>query len=243
MFLHGYPLNHEMWGPQLEGLSARHRVVLFDLPGYGQTRGHAVPDTLSGFAEHIHANLIRRAEGPVAIVGHSFGGYIALELLRTHPEDFRALILTNTRSEADSPEARAKRLATIRRLEDPAQTLDVEATAQSLLAPATWHAAGALVETVRGMIRSAPSQTVSATLKAIADRADLTQVLSRIRVPTLVLWGEQDQLIPPSQTQSMVARIQGCSGVGVPDAGHLPSLESPRVFDRALDAFLRRLPD
>jgi 3-oxoadipate enol-lactonase len=242
VFLHGYPLNHEMWTAQLEGLSGVCHVVLPDLPGYGLEGSSPVPDTLSGFAEAVHARLMGRTLTPAVIVGHSFGGYIALELFRAHPEDFSGLVLTNTRSGADSPEAREKRLATIQRLADPSQHLDIEATARTLVAPATWEAGGRAVDIVLGMVRSASSSTIVGTLRAIAGRSDLTPVLSTVRVPTLVLWGEQDQLIPPAQTKSMVDRIPGSTGVNFPSAGHLPSVETPDAFDLALTDFLKRLP-
>jgi pimeloyl-ACP methyl ester carboxylesterase len=240
VFLHGYPLSHDMWSPQLDGL--RHaRIVLFDLPGYGLAHDWPVPETLSGFADSVHESLSRHGEAPSVVVGHSFGGYVALELFRRHPEDFSGLVLTDTRSEADTPEARDKRLATIRRLGDPNQSLDVDATARPLVAPSAWENGGSIVDQVRAMVRSAPSRTVVASLKAIAARPDLTPVLPTIRVPTLVVWGELDQLIPPSQTESMVRRIPGSFGVEMTGAGHLPSLEVPTQFNGALTKFLGKI--
>ena len=155
---------------------------------------------------------------------------------------FRGLVLTNTRSAADSPEAKEKRQATIRRLRAPGQFLDVEETVRGLVAPATWQRGGPVVEQVRGMVRGTPTQTIRSTLRAIADRSDLTPVLSTIHVPTLVIWGEEDQLIPPTQSQSMVPLIAQGSGVGIPAAGHLPSLEAPGSFAVAVQNFLQKVP-
>lgn len=230
-----------MWQPQLEALSADHHIALLDLPGYGLAQDLPVPDSLEGFSERVHQTLAQRFPGPVVIVGHSFGGYVALQLFRDHPEQFEALVLTNTRSEADAIEAKEKRLATVKRLEDPAQGLDVEETARALLSPATWEANGSVVASVRAMVRGASSRTIRGTLKAIADRPDLTPVLSTIHVPSLVIWGVEDRLIPPSQSRSMVGRIRGSSGMGIPGAAHLPSLEAPQLFGRALGQFLDRV--
>jgi len=240
VFLHGYPLSHAMWQPQLEALSRDHHVVLLDLPGYGLAAEWPVPNTLAGFSRHLYGMLASRFAGPLALVGHSFGGYVALQLYHDAPELFSALILTNTRSEADTPEARAQRLATAGQLEDPTHHLDVEAITRSLVAPATWARRGPVVETVRSMVRETRSSTVIASLHAIADRPDLTPVLSTVHVPTLVLWGAEDQLIPPARSQSMVPRIPNGRGVSIPGAGHLPSLEAPESFDRTLNEFLAR---
>ena len=241
VFLHGYPLNHEIWEPQLELLSDGHRVVLLDLPGYGLAREWPVPDTLAGFAEIVHRTLNQHFSSPVVVVGHSFGGYVALEMFRNNAGQFRGAVLTDTRSEPDTPEARENRLATVHRLEDPSQHLDVEATVRGLVAPRTWESGGPLLETLRRIVQDAPSPTIIASLKAIAGRADLTPVLPTLQVPALVLWGEEDTLIPPGQSRAMVARLRAGVGVGIPGAGHLPFLETPAAFARAVDSFLGRL--
>jgi 3-oxoadipate enol-lactonase len=242
VFLHGYPLNHSMWTPQLEDLSFSHHVILLDLPGYGLAGDWPVPDTLSGFAESVHRTLVERFSTPVAIAGHSFGGYVAMQLYRDHPEQFRALILTNTRSEPDTSEAKEKRLALASHLEDPSHGLDVDEVARGLVAPATWHMGGPVVESVRFMVRDARSATIRETLRAIANRPDSTPVLSSVRVPSLVVWGAEDRLIPPQQTQLMVPRIPGSMGVSIAGAGHLPSLEQPQVFTGVVRDFLSRVP-
>jgi 3-oxoadipate enol-lactonase len=242
VFLHGYPLNHEMWMPLLETLPEATQAILLDLPGYGLESEETVPETLAGFADGVYRVLSERVREPAWVVGHSFGGYIALQLYRDHPELFRGLVLTNTRSGADSPEGREKRLATVRRLEDPAQTLDLDATARGLLAPATWAAGGQVVETTRSMVRAARTPAIRGSLRAMAGRPDLTPVLGTIRVPSLVIWGEEDQLIPPAETKSMVAQIPRARGQGIPEAGHLPSLEAPDAFSNELRKLVGRRP-
>lgn len=242
VFLHGYPLNHTMWVPVLESLPEGARGILLDLPGYALAQGWPVPDTLTGFADGVHRVLAARIPEPVVVVGHSFGGYIALQMYRDHPDQFRGLVLTNTRSGADSPEAREKRLASVKRLEGPRQTLDIEATTRGLVSPRTWAAGGPVVEAARSMVRTAPTPAVLGSLRAMAGRPELTPVLATVRVPSLVIWGDEDQLIPPAETKSMVAQIPRAVGQGIPGAGHLPSLEAPPLFAQALRALLARLP-
>jgi 3-oxoadipate enol-lactonase len=238
IFLHGYPLNHATWDRQLEPLSVGHKIVLLDFPGYGRATERAAPATLTGFSESVHATLDALSLSPATIFGHSFGGYVALQLYRDHPDDFRGLGLVSTRAEADSPEARAKRLATIERLRMPGESLDIEGTVRGLVAESTVRDRPAIVQTVREIVQAAPTRAILPTLQAIADRPDLTPILSRIQVPTLVLWGEKDGLIPPAQTQALVPRIRGAQGEGFPNAGHLASLESPEAFNTAIRKFL-----
>jgi 3-oxoadipate enol-lactonase len=242
VFLHGYPLHHGMWQSQLESLSTDHRVILLDLPGFGFAQEGPVPDARAGCAHRVEEALAPQVSGPVVIVGHSFGGYVALQLFRDHPKRFAGLVLTDTRSEADSPEAREKRLALVRRLETPGETLDIDATVRGLLAPAAWDAGGPLVHRVRAMVGEAPVPALRGSLTAMAGRPDLTPILSTVDVPTLVVWGEEDRLIPSTQTRSMVDRIRGGVGVGLSGAGHLPSMETPGPFESALRTLLARVP-
>jgi pimeloyl-ACP methyl ester carboxylesterase len=72
----------------------------------------------------------------------------------------------------------------------------------------------------------------------MAHRPDLTPVLRTIKVPTLVIWGEEDRLIPPIETQALSQELAQATGVGIPEAGHLPMLEAPERFNDALRSFL-----
>ena len=77
VFLHGYPLNHSMWTPQIDCLGNSERVVLFALPGYGSASGSEVPSDLSGFSESVYMALKENSMDRSVIVGHSFGGLVA----------------------------------------------------------------------------------------------------------------------------------------------------------------------
>jgi len=238
VLLHGYPLTHAMWRPQLETLSDHYRVILLDLPGFGLAEEWAVPTSLAGFADSVHRTLVAEVAEPMVVIGHSFGGYVALQMYRDHPERFAGLVLADTRSEADPPEAQAKRRATIERLKDPMEHLDEDAAAQGLLAPQTWARRDPIVDAVRAMVGGVRNETVQGALQAIAERPGLTPVLATIQVPTLVLWGEADQLIPPAQSQAMVPHLPQGMGMGIPYSGHLPSLESPEAFNQAVRQLL-----
>jgi 3-oxoadipate enol-lactonase len=240
VFLHGYPLDHRMWGTGVGGFLPHHRVLLVDLPGFGDARDLPSPESLEGFSEAVDHTLETRLVEPATIVGHSMGGYVALDLYRRHSGRFRALVLTNTRSQGDSPEGRTTRLAAATRLERPGEGIALDDTVRSLLAPHTFTTSSEVVATVRGIVASARPERLAPTLRALASRPDLTDVLPTIRVPTLVLWGASDQLIPPAQTRQMVGQIPRSTGVEITGAGHLPSLEAPAKFFGSLAEFLSR---
>jgi 3-oxoadipate enol-lactonase len=242
VFLHGYPLNHLMWEPQLRPLSLGNHIILLDLPGYGLARDRPVPEGFWPYVDDVGRTLVAHLTGPAVVVGHSFGGYLVQGLYHKFPELFAAMVLADTRSDPDTPKAREARLSTAARLEDPSEHLNEDEVVRGLLAPATWAEGGAVVERVRTMVREAPSPTLVRTLRAIADRPDLGPILPTIDIPTLVIWGTEDQLIPPAQSEAMARRIRGSTELPVPDAGHLPSLEAPEPCNDALRRLLDRLP-
>ena len=237
VFLHGYPLHRGMWARQLATLTTRFRLLLVDLPGFGTNSGGPVPDTLAGFASSVGELIDPIVDGPAAIFGHSFGGYIALQMYRDRPDRFSALGLVGTRAEADAPEARERRLETARRLEDPTEHLDVAATTKGLLAPSTLAGGGPVVDATTALVRAAPNRAIVGALRALAGRPDLTSVLPTVDVPTLVVWGTDDQLMPPARTQALAAGISGAIGAPIAGAGHLSPLEAPEAFDRAVVEF------
>jgi pimeloyl-ACP methyl ester carboxylesterase len=241
VFLHGYPLNHGMWEPQFAALSERNQGFLLDLPGFGRARDQPVPDTFKGFVAEVGRRVEAILPSPAVIVGHSFGGYLALGLYQARPDLFAALVLADTRSDPDTPAAKQQRLGTALRLENPGERLDTDEVVRGLLAPGTWKAGGGVVARVREMVEEAPTPSVIASLRAIADRPDLGPVLSTIRRPTLVLWGTEDQLIPPAQSEGLVHRIAGSRGVPIEGAGHLPSLEAPGECTEAIRSLLAEL--
>src|SRR5215212_1486686 len=115
VFLHGFPFDRSMWRGQVERLSADFRVVAPDLRGHGGTTFTREPATMEEMAEDVVA-LLDELNVPRAVVcGLSMGGYVALAFYRAHPSRVRALVLADTRPNADTEEARRTREETARR--------------------------------------------------------------------------------------------------------------------------------
>jgi 3-oxoadipate enol-lactonase len=105
LFVHGFSLSGALWQPVVEPLSGRFKLIIPDLRGHGGS-GIGGEASMQRYAADLAALLDEIAEArPVVLVGHSMGGYIAFEFFRRHPERVRALVLVNTRAQADSREA------------------------------------------------------------------------------------------------------------------------------------------
>lgn len=241
VLLHGFPLNRGIWKGQLESLAVGNRVLAFDLPGYGQASTLRAPETLESLSAVVESSTHALASPPAVVIGHSLGGYLALQKYADHPQRVRALVLTNTRAIPDSEESAAMRYATIARLRQEGPGGFAVETARSLLAPANASNAD-LFPAVLQMVRAAPVPAMVSSLLALANRPDYTPLLSEVHVPTLVIWGEEDRTMPAEETKKLVKAIPGAKGVGLPGTGHLPFLENPSAFNEAVRAFLEGLP-
>ncbi|MEQ1727461.1 MAG: alpha/beta fold hydrolase, partial [Vicinamibacterales bacterium] len=173
--------------------------------------------------------------------GLSLGGYVALALYRQAPSLFQALILADTRAEADSADARANRT----RLIDVVRTRGAAAVADEMLPKLLGAITSAtrpdIVERVRALVLGNQSSAIEGALTAMMARPDSTSLLPSITVPTLVLVGDEDVLTPPALSTAMAALVPSAELVVVPQAGHLSNLEQPDAFNAALLRFLERL--
>ncbi|MFN8066011.1 MAG: alpha/beta fold hydrolase [Vicinamibacterales bacterium] len=181
---------------------------------------------------------IRSGSRRAVIGGLSLGGYVAFALFRRAPERFRALVLADTRAEADAAEARASRTRLIALAGTDGIGAIADDFAPKLLGTTTKETNPGLLERVRQIITTNQASAVQAALAAMMRREDSTALLPAITVPTLVIVGDEDQLTPPALSASMRAALPRASLVVIPKAGHLPNLEQPEAFNAALLTFL-----
>jgi YbgC/YbaW family acyl-CoA thioester hydrolase len=241
LFVHGFPFDRTMWGAQLAGLT-RCRRIAPDLRGVGDSRATRAEYSMTRYAEDVVGVLdaleVRRA----VVCGLSMGGYIAFELLRRHPDRVRALILCDTRANADAADARQRRdeLAALAVREGPDAV--GERVIPNLLASSTRADRPEVLEQCRAMGRRYSVGGMVGALEAMRDRIDSTELLSRIAVPTLVMVGAEDPTSPPAVMQAMADAIPGARYVVIPGAGHVSPLEQPLTSSRAIADFLDGLP-
>jgi 3-oxoadipate enol-lactonase len=242
VLVHAFPLNHTMWTPQIEALSEKHRVIAYDVRGHGKSDVGDGQYTIELFVDDLMALLDRLNIEKTVLCGLSMGGYIALRAMELHPERFCALVLGDTRSEADSDEAKIKRSATLKLIKEKGVTLFAEGFVKQALAPETFDTKPAIVQTVKEMITSNSPLGIGGALLAFASRTDTTESLKRIQIPTLILVGDQDQITPPSAALSLKKKIQAAQMHVIPMAGHLSNVENPAEFNQRLLSFIKEIP-
>jgi YbgC/YbaW family acyl-CoA thioester hydrolase len=240
LFIHGYPLDRTIWRDQVRGLKGWRRIAP-DLRGLGESDAPDLGYSMATYAADLSALLEALDVRQVVLCGLSMGGYVAFEMLRTHRDRVSALVLLSTRAESDSVEARkARDLAAAQAREHGAGAI-AESMLPRLLAPGSYQNE-ALVGAVRSMMANAPVPGIAGALSAMRERMDSTSLLPSLRgLPTLILAGESDQLIPLSDAARMHDAIPSSALRVIPNAGHLASMEQPSLTTQVLQEFLDSL--
>ncbi|HEX7048827.1 MAG TPA: alpha/beta fold hydrolase [Longimicrobiales bacterium] len=243
VFIHGFPFHSGLWSDQLDRLPRRWRWIAPDLRGFGGTRAEAGEEGLSmeAHAEDL-VDLLDALEIQRAVIcGLSMGGYVAFALWRAHADRVRALVLCSTRAAADTDDARRARYGLAARIRREGAAAVAEVMLPTLLSEQTRRERPEVVQRVREMIEATPRATLVAALMAMAERPDSTPLLPTIDVPTLVLRGSEDAIIPAAEAERMAEEIPDARLRVIDGAGHVPNLEQPAEFDRELVLFLEAI--
>ncbi len=230
VLLHAFPFDRRMWEPQAAITNVR--LVVPDLPGFGQSP--VADSTVDTMADAVAETLNGLRIDSCILGGCSMGGYVALAFARLHAHRLKGLILIDTKAEPDDEAGKANRQKMI----DAASTLSASAVIDGMIPKALSEATRTnrpeVVEMVR---RFGAAQTVAGIISAqrmMRDRPDARPALAAIRVPMLVVVGEHDAITPPAGARAMAGAIQDAKLVELPDAGHLPNLETPDAFNAAV---------
>lgn len=239
VLLHGFPFNRTLWREQVEALRESHRVVTPDLRGHGETTATAGPATMEEMARDVTALLDELRIERAVLGGLSMGGYVALAFCRLFPRRVRALLLADTRPQADTEETRRNREESARRALAEGMTVIADAMLPKLFAHTTHMQHPERVKRVREMILATKPEGAAAALRGMAARRDQTNFLANILQPTLIIVGGEDQITPPQDSEVMRREIRGSRLEIIEGAGHVSNLERPAEFNRALLRFLR----
>jgi 3-oxoadipate enol-lactonase len=168
----------------------------------------------------------------------SMGGYVSFAIYRKFPSRVVGLILAATRSGPDSPQARENRQKTVELVRSSGVPSVVDTMLPRLLAPKTFTTNPELVEQVKDIMLSSTVEGIIGDSLGMKDRPDATGSLSGIRLPTLILLGSEDQIIPVRDAEGMHSAIRNSRLVIVPNAGHLLNMEQPEIFNREVRDFI-----
>ncbi len=239
LLLHAFPLHSGMWDALVGALAPRFRVLAPDYRGLGLSRPAPAATTMELIAGDAIALLRKLGVGSAAVAGLSIGGYAAFELYRRAPGLFRGLALCDTKATPDTPEQKASREAFAQNALAKGLPWVADDFAPKLLRP---NPDPAVLARVRALIGEGSPEGVAAAQRGMALRPDSVPTLAKIACPTVVIFGEEDQIVPLGEGQRIAQTVKGARMVRIPGAGHMPSLENPTAFHAALSSFFAALP-
>jgi pimeloyl-ACP methyl ester carboxylesterase len=248
LLVHGFPLDHTMWDAQIESLSKHAHVIAPDLRGFGQSKlGPVDPtygitmeryaDDLAEFLDEIDLG----ADQPIVFIGLSMGGYIGWQFVRKYPSRLRGLAQLDTRSMADTDEARAGRIKMAENVAEWGSGRVAEMMGPKLVAPSAFEKKPAVVTVLRRVVSNTPPAAIAAAQRGLAARPDMINFLPQINVPTLVIVGDQDAISPLAEMKAIAAAIPNAEFVVIPDSGHMTTMENPEAVNAALSRFVEWL--
>ena len=244
LLIHGFPLNRQMWQPQLAPLAkAGFRVIAPDLRGFGASDAPLEGYSMDGFADDLIALLDALKIERTVVGGMSMGGYILMNLLERYPERVRAACFIATKSSADDEAGRARRSAMAADAQRMGASPIIKNFAELLFAPQSRQASPELIARVTSWMCDTDPRALAGGLLAMRDRKDYTPLLPGFPQPALVLAGAEDRTASPTAVKLLTEGLPCCESRLIAQAGHMVNMEKPEEFNAALLGFLNGLPE
>jgi 3-oxoadipate enol-lactonase len=237
LLLHGIGSNSRSFRHQLTALCDVFDVIAWDAPGYGRSDDPPQDCGLEYFADQAVALLDELNLSQAHLLGVSLGGVIAQLAYHRHPSRVQSLILVDTTPgggaapEPERSERVRQRLDALQRL-GPREM--AKQRAPHLVSPSASPSLVAELADIMSEVRPAGYTTAAIALGA----TDLTSKLGDIHIPTLVIQGEQDAVVPLATARQLAAAIPNARLVVLPNAGHVSNQEQPAAFNAAVRSFL-----
>jgi pimeloyl-ACP methyl ester carboxylesterase len=242
VLLHPFPVNHEFWLPLSGLLSSRYSLVMPDLRGHGDSGIGEGPATMQKHAADISRVMTAVGVDRAPLVGVSIGGYTIFEFWQRFHDRVNALVLCNTKAAGETGDARNARLESAHDVLERGTEPFFEDMLQKVLGETTRRSRPDLVEGALRMMRKMSAEDVAGVQRGMAEREDSVSVLKTLKVPTLIITGDEDKITGVPEAEVMKQNIPGSQMRVVPKAGHYSPWEQPEEVGRLLRQFLDSNP-
>ncbi len=222
LFLHGWGCDKEIWKSQREFFAKHYKVIAVDLPGFGSSPPPQKAQGSHYYAEAVYGLLKELEIQKAILVGHSFGGKVALLLAAAHPESVAALTLV---SSAGAPKKRLKTLLKQWRYKAAKILVKMGLLKENVLK----NSGSGDFKASKGVMRGVLCKVV---------KEDVTKIARRIACPTLLIWGKEDKETPLKSGKKLCKNIKN-SALVLCGKGHFPFLENGGYFNALLWEFTK----
>ena len=242
VLLHAFPLSKKMWSENIESIvDLGFRLILPDLRGFGNSPDFSEKITIEAMARDVDELLNFLKIEKAIIGGLSMGGYVAFNLYRLSPQKFAGLILCDTNAAADTEEKRNLRFKLIEKIESQGTQALIENMLPNLIGEYTKTRNRELIARLKIMFAETKPEAAISALRAMAERQDQAAILEKINIPTVLIFGEEDQVTNLQTARSLHAQIKNSVFYTIKNAGHYSNMEQPEQFNKILISFLQEV--
>ncbi|MGA7066079.1 MAG: alpha/beta fold hydrolase [Pseudolabrys sp.] len=236
VLLHSLLADRHAFDPVLPTLAAKHRVTLFNLPGFhgSQPAMLALMDAYLAVIEDGFDEFGITKDS--VLIGNGFGGTVALAFALAHPERISKLVVSDAAA-GFPPEGREAFAVMAQKVADGGLGSIAEIAAKRVFSPAYLSAHPEKIEERKKVLMGIEPKAFQAACR-ILQETDLVPLLHHMKVPTIVVCGEFDQATPPALNKQIVEKVPGAKYVELPGCGHCPPLEQAEQFLAAIKDFV-----
>lgn len=226
LFFHGYLQAEEVWHPFLKYIPNDYGIISIDLPGHGSTDCFE-NDFFSRFTEAVEAILHHHGKQKAHVIGHSMGGYIALHLMRTHPQLFKSLTLLHSTPLPDTEKRTVTRKRELKVIENEKIHLILANHFDTLFAPSNREKLASFAELYHNLAISMSAEAMKESVISMANRGNFIQECQNSTIPIQLLAGRHDDLLPISRVDECRKLIPNISYHILENSGHTCFIEEP----------------
>jgi pimeloyl-ACP methyl ester carboxylesterase len=253
VFIHGLSGSWQNWLEQLPVFAREHRVIAFDLPGFGASQMPREKITISGYGRFVDALLDELGVSSAAVVGNSMGGFIGIELAIRFPERVERLVLVSAAGLSIEYLRNERALAVLGAIENRlaaysgwlasrSDALARRPGARRMIFGIVAHRPDRLPgPLIAEQVRGSGKPGFLPALDALTDYP-IRARLGEIACPTLIVWGAEDRLVPARDADEFARLIPNSRKVVWSQTGHVAMLERPGAFNALVQAFLAEEP-
>ncbi len=229
VFIHGFPFDHSTWHPAANLLANKARCILPDLRGLGKSPVTGTESSIPIMADDIIHLLNVLEIDRACFIGHSMGGYVAMQIARAYPDRVFGLGLVATRSDPDTSDKAAERLASRAAVLSGGKSALIETMLERLTEKPE------IRRQIKPIMENAPAQGIAMAQFAMANREDATGWLRELPFPIVVIAGGNDIISPIEDMKDLCAKLKDGRFYSSQSASHMLSMEEPELIARALE--------
>lgn len=238
IFVHGFPFDKSSWQPQMEFFKKTHRVISYDVRGFGGSGLGEQKFSMHLFADDLIMLMDKLYIKKAIVCGLSMGGDILINAAYRYSERISAIILSDTQCNPESTKMRKERAKTTAQINSEGLKTFTENHLNSIFSPESMDKKKELVEKIRNVIVSTSPQAITGTLNALALHYQMCPSLKEITVPALILCGEKDKTTSLPQSEYLLKNITNSTMQIIDKAGHMSNIEQPDAFNRHVSNFI-----